>query len=383
MNIRKLNRLDTYMDKNKHLIPGASLLVEHNGKRVYEKVFGVDRKDSIYRLFSMTKPLTALAAMILYERGDLDLLSPVSDILPAFKNMKVASPNGIHDARHQIYVRDLLNMTSGIVKPGDYGEAGQSMNGIYREARIQRRSGILKSNVDVANKLAESYLMFEPGEGFHMGLNAEVLSAVIEQVSGERFSDFMRKYVFEPLHMSETNFYIDGDKAFRQSAMMMFDEKTGKVQRADANTLSKLEMEDPFSNPWIESGGNGLYSTMEDYAHFCEMLINKGSFHGKEIIGKKTYGFMTTNNLDMELEKNVAKIGKEGYGYGNYFFVMTDTIKNSSNGSKNLIEGFGEAGTYFMVDPQEELIIIFMQQIDGGLDKKFYRGLRQIVFGAV
>ena len=86
MNIRKLNRLDTYMDKNKHLIPGASLLVEHNGKRVYEKVFGVDRKDSIYRLFSMTKPLTALAAMILYERGDLDLLSPVSDILPAFKN---------------------------------------------------------------------------------------------------------------------------------------------------------------------------------------------------------------------------------------------------------------------------------------------------------
>ena len=383
MNIRKLNRLDALVEKQreKGALLGATMIVEHKGKRVYENTFEPDRPDSIYKIFSMTKPVTAVAAMMLYERGELDLMSKVSDYLPGYKNCKVVSSEGIRAAQNQITIRDLLNMTSGIVMSGDFGEAERLMSKIYKEARIQRESGILKSNVDICNKLSEAGVAFEPGETFRYGYSADILGGVIEVISGMKLSEFFKKEIFTPLNMEDTDFKIGEGKEFRQAVLFRRDKK-GKVVRAEDDVRRRLEMENPTRDPWWERGGAGLYSTAGDYAHFAQMLLNKGSYHGKELIGRRTMEFMTSPQLtDAQLLTNDFE-SCIGYNYGNLFRVLTDPAKAASNGSVGEFGWDGLAGTYFFVDPNEELIFIYMQQIAEGLDFSFLRGLKQIIYGA-
>ena len=383
MNIRKLNRLDALVEKqrDKGALLGATMIVEHKGKRVYENTFEPDRPDSIYKIFCMTKPVTAVAAMMLYERGELDLMSKVSDYLPGYKNCKVVSAEGIKPAQNQITIRDLLNMTSGIVMSGDFGEAERLMSKIYKEARIQRESGILKSNVDICNKLSEAGVAFEPGETFRYGYSADILGGVIEVISGMKLSEFFKKEIFTPLNMEDTDFKIGEGKEFRQAVLFRRDKK-GKVVRAEDDVRRRLEMENPTRDPWWERGGAGLYSTAGDYAHFAQMLLNKGSYHGKELIGRRTMEFMTSPQLtDAQLLTNDFE-SCIGYNYGNLFRVLTDPAKAASNGSIGEFGWDGLAGTYFFVDPNEELIFIYMQQIAEGLDFSFLRGLKQIIYGA-
>ena len=383
MNIKKLDRLNTLIEKQreKGLLQGATIVVEHKGRRVYENTYEPDRDDSIYKIFSMTKPITAVASMILYERGELDLMSKVSDYLPAFADCKVASPEGITKAQNPILIKDLLNMTSGIVYSDDFGEAERSMTKVYREAKTQRQSGILRSNIDVCNKLAEGYLAFEPGTGFRYGHSADIMAGVIEVITGKKYSDFLKKELFTPLNMEDTGFWIDESKAFRQAVLYRRD-KTGRVVRAEEDVKRRLEMENPTAMPWFEQGGGGLYSTANDYAHFAQMLLNRGSYHGKELIGKKTFEFMTTPQLTKEQLEYFDFDSCKGYNYGNYFRILSDTSLACSNGSIGEYGWDGLTGTYFFVDPTEELIFIYMQQIEGGLDYSFIRGLRQIVYGA-
>ena len=383
MNIRKLNRLDTLIEKERALgrLQGAVIIVEHKGKRVYENHYAPDRADSIYKIFSMTKPVTALAAMILYERGELDLMRKVSDYLPAYQSCKVVSSGGIRSAQTQITIRDLLNMTSGIVYSGDFGEAERLMTKIYKEARTQRSSGILKTNVDVCNKLAEAGIAFEPGTGFRYGHSADILGGVIEVISGEKLSEFFRKEIFTPLNMEDTDFKIGEGKDFRQ-AVLFRRNKNGRVVRAEDDVKRRMEMENPKSDPWFEMGGEGLYTTAGDYAHFAQLLLNKGAYHGKELIGRRTFEYMTSPQLT---EKQLETYDFEacvGYNYGNFFRILTDPSAACSNGSIGEYGWDGKAGSYFFVDPTEELIFIYMQQIEGGCDYSFIRGLRQIVYGA-
>ena len=385
MNIRKLGRLDNLIEsqREKGKLQGATILVEHNGKRVYENHYEPDREDSIYKIFSMTKPITAVAAMILFERGELDLMSKVSDYLPAFAECKIATPEGITKAANPITVKDLLNMTSGIVYSGDFGEAERSMTKIYKEAKTQRQSGILKSNVDVCNKLAEGYLAFEPGSGFRYGHSADIMAGVIEVITGKKYSEFLKKEIFTPLNMEDTDFRIDESKAFRQAVLYRRD-KTGRVVRAEDDVKRRMEMENPTAIPWFEMGGSGLYSTANDYAHFAQMLLNKGSYHGKELIGKKTLSFMTTPQLEKSVQEQFWDMnGCLGYNYGNYFRILTDPAMAASNGSIGEYGWDGKAGTYFFIDPSEELSVIYMQQIEGGCDYSFIRGIRQIVYGDI
>ncbi|MBQ8031041.1 MAG: serine hydrolase [Butyrivibrio sp.] len=329
----------------------------------------------------MTKPVTAVAAMMLYERGELDLMSKVSDYLPGYKNCKVVSSEGIKTAQNQITIRDLLNMTSGIVMSGDFGEAERLMSKIYKEARIQRESGILKSNVDICNKLAEAGVAFEPGETFRYGYSADILGGVIEVISGMKLSEFFKKEIFTPLNMEDTDFKIGEGKEFRQAVLFRRDKK-GKVVRAEDDVRRRLEMENPTKDPWWERGGAGLYSTAGDYAHFAQMLLNKGSYHGKELIGRRTMEFMTSPQLtDAQLLTNDFE-SCIGYNYGNLFRILADPAKAASNGSIGEFGWDGLAGTYFFVDPTEELIFIYMQQIAEGLDFSFLRGLKQIIYGA-
>lgn len=383
MNIRKLNRLDTLIEsqREKGALQGATILVEHKGKRVYEKTYEPDREDSIYKIFSMTKPITAVAAMILYERGQLDLMSKVSDYLPAFADCKVVSAEGIRNCQRPITIKDLLNMTSGIVYSGDFGEAERLMAKIYKEARAQSASGILKTNVDVCNKLAEAGVAFEPGEAFRYGHSADIMGGVIEVISGKKLSEFFKQEIFTPLNMEDTDFRIGEGKEFRQ-AVLYRRNKSGKVVRAEEDVKRRLEMENPTAEPWFEQAGSGLYSTANDYAHFAQMLLNKGSYHGKELIGRRTMEFMTTPQLNSAQLATLDSEACLGCNYGNYFRILTDPAVACSNGSVGEYGWDGKAGTYFFVDPNEELIVIYMQQIEGGCDYSFIRGIRQIVYGA-
>ena len=383
MNIRKLNRLDTLieMQREKGRLQGATILGEHKGKRVYENHYEPDREDSIYKIFSMTKPITAFAAMILYERGLLDPMSKVSDYLPAYADCKVVSSDGIKKARNEMTVKDLLNMTSGIVYAGDFGEAERLMAKIYKEARAQSESGILKTNVDVCNKLAEAGVAFEPGETFRYGHSADIMGGIIEVISGQKLSDFFKKEIFTPLNMEDTDFKIGEGKEFRQAVLYRRDKK-GKVVRAEEDVKRRMQMENPTAQPWFEQGGSGLYSTANDYAHFAQMLLNKGAYHGKELIGRKTFGYMTSPQLTPKQLQTLDFEACIGYNYGNYFRILQDPSMACSNGSIGEFGWDGKGGTYFFVDPEEELIVIYMQQIEGGCDYSFIRGLRQIVYGA-
>ncbi len=384
MNIRKLKYLDSLIEAQREAgkLQGATILVEHKGKRVYENHYEPDREDSIYKIFSMTKPVTAVAAMILYERGQLDIMSKVSDYLPAFKDVKVVSAEGIRKAANPITIKDILNMTSGIVNPGDFGEAERSMAKIFKEARTQRESGILKTNVDVCNKLAEAGVAFEPGETFRYGKGADIMGGIIEVITGMKYSEFLRKEIFLPLNMEDTDFRIGDGKEFRQAVLYRRDKK-GKVVRAEDDVKRRMEMENPTAEPWFEQGGAGLYSTANDYAHFAQMLLNKGSYHGKELIGKKTLAYMTSPQLSEKQLETMDFEGNLGYNYGNFFRILADPSKACSNGSIGEYGWDGKGGTYFFVDPTEELIFIYMQQIEGGCDYSFIRGLRQIVYGAI
>ncbi len=383
MNIRKLNRLDTLIERERSrgALQGAAIVVEHKGKRVYENHYEPDREDSIYKIFSMTKPITAVAAMMLYESGELDLMKSISEYLPGYRDCKVVSSEGIRKAQNQIKIKDLLNMTSGIVYSGDFGEAERLMTKIYREARAQSESGILKTNADICNKLAEAGVAFEPGEAFRYGHSADILGGVIEVVSGMKLSDFFKERIFGPLNMEDTDFKIGEGKEFRQAVLYRRDKK-GKVVRAEEDVRRRLEMETPGRDPWFEKGGSGLYSTTADYARFAQFLLNKGSYHGKEFIGRRTMEFMVTPQLTDAQLKTLDLESCRGYSYGNYFRILTDPALACSNGSVGEYGWDGAGGSYFFVDPNEELIFIYMQQIEGGCDYSFIRGLKQIVYGA-
>jgi len=263
-----------------------------------------------------------------------------------------------------------------------FGEAERLMSKVWKEARTQRESGILKSNVDVCNKLSEAGIAFEPGEAFRYGQSADIMGGVIEVISGMKYSEFLKKEIFTPLNMEDTDFKIGEGKEFRQAVLYRRD-KSGRAVRAEDDVRRRLQMENPTREPWFEQGGSGLYSTANDYAHFAQMLLNRGSYHGKELIGKKTMEFMVTPQLT-DLQRQTFDLEScKGYNYGNYFRVLTDPAAGCSNGSIGEYGWEGKAGSYFFVDPTEELIFIYMQQIEGGYDHSFLRGLKQIVYGAI
>ncbi len=200
-------------------------------------------------------------------------------------------------------------------------------------------------------------------------------------ISGMKLSEFFKKEIFTPLNMEDTDFKIGEGKEFRQAVLYRRDKK-GKVVRAEDDVRRRLEMETPGRDPWFEKGGSGLYSTTADYARFAQMLLNKGSYHGKELIGRRTMEFMVSPQLNATQLQSYDFEACIGYNYGNYFRILTDPAMACSNGSIGEFGWDGKAGTYFFVDPNEELIFIYMQQIEGGCDYSFIRGLKQIVYGA-
>lgn len=385
MNQGQLKQLDALFEREmrEERIKGASLIVEHKGKTEFRNVYGSDREDSIYKVFSMTKPITTVAFMLLYERGLVDIFEPVSKYLKGYEHMQVATTRGLVDADKPITLKHLLNMTSGLVYPGEGSEPERIMDELYHELHEKAVQGAGMTNLDIINALGSVPLLFQPGEKWHYGISADVIAGVVEAVTGVPYGEFLQKEIFKPLEMKDTGFYVKEAEYHRLAQMYSRIDEKGHLRESDEKAYAWLNMYAPTKQPYIESGGGGLYSTLEDYNHFVQMLASGGIYQGKRLLGRKTVDYISQNQLTPTQEKSVDFDSMVGYGYGNFMRVMKDPAMAGSNGSVGEYGWDGLPGTYFFIDPGEELTLVYMQQIEQGGDQELRRKMRQIIYAAL
>jgi CubicO group peptidase (beta-lactamase class C family) len=349
-----------YVDDNK--LAGILTVVARYGKIAHFECVGMMDKeagkpmkpDTIFRIYSMSKPITSVAVMMLYEEGHFLLTDPVSKFIPEFKNLKVfvkETESGLElaDVEHEMTIWNLLTHTSGLT----YGFFGESpVDLMYRKAVA---SGI-KDLKEMIQKLSELPLLYQPGSAWNYSVSTDVLSYLVEVVSGQPFDVFLKERIFKPLGMVDTDFYVPAEKLGRFAANYGTAEGGG-IKVIDAPTTSQYSKPATFF-----PGGSGLVSTAADYMRFCQMLLNKGELDGTRLLGRKTVEFMMMNHLPEEFRVFELKGSGFGLGFGLGFGVTKDIIQTKSLGSEGLFGWVGAANTRFWIDPKEEIIGLFMNQ---------------------
>ncbi len=337
--------------------------------------------NTIFRCFSMTKPITSVAVLILMERGIIDLYSPVSEYLPEFAvaNMKVMDGEDVVPAKKEILVRDLMDMTAGTVYPDLGDEAGRKMALLYDTISGEQDMGVKPGTMDFIRRIALQPLAFEPGTHWRYGTEADILGAVVEAASGMRFGDFLQKEIFDPLGMKDTAFYVPEEKKKRFAQIYRVVEPG--VFALD--TEKHLGMEGYDEKPAFESGGAGLVSTVEDYGKFAMMLANGGTYDGVRILSPYTVEFMGTNQLDAQCRKDLTWETLRGYGYGNLCRVVDTPQCTGCSVQLGAFGWDGWTGNYFLIDPVENMVIMYVIQKCDGTDDKLVRKLLNTVYGAL
>lgn len=347
---------------------GVEVLVRQNDQ---EQFFGqsgfADREEkkpvcrnTIFRLYSMTKPITAAAAMILMEQGKLDLAQPVSDFLPGFASLMVEKAGAFVPAETPVTVKHLLNMTSGLTYGDEKTKAGR-MTSAYVEECIQRMHTKQEvSTWEFANHMGTIPLAFEPDTSWCYGLSADVLGAVIEQAAGMRLGEFLKKYLFSPLGMEDTDFWVPREKQCRLATAY---EPVGRGKMVPY-TGDNLAVSNKMQNrPAFESGGAGLSSTIDDYARFAQMLLNGGEYKGTRILRPGTVRYLTHGSLtDVQQRAMRRWIGLEGYTYSNLMRRMADPFGAAVFAREGEYGWDGWLGCYFANFPKEQMTILLMQQ---------------------
>lgn len=355
--------LQQYVD-NGELVGVVSMLARR-GEVVHFEEFGALNKntgqalesDSIFRIYSMTKPITTLAVMMLYEEGKLQLNDPVARYLPAFSDVRVAGPGGsMVPPQRPMTIQMLMTHSAGLT----YGVFGDTM--IDRQYRDN--SVMTSPDLDVfIERLGQIPLQYQPGTRFHYSVATDVLGAVVEAVSGQSLGEFFQERIFGPLEMDDTFFQVPADKLNRFGTNHTFDPQSGQLVVSDAPGSSNFVNRQTF-----ESGGGGLLSTAEDYMKFSQMVLNGGELDGVRIIGNKTLEYMTQNHLPGIFGDNGAHAPDtlpgfvNGTGFGLGFAVIEDPTAAGGIGSKGEYYWGGAAGTIFWIDPVEELIGVVMIQ---------------------
>ena len=363
-------------------IPGAVALVARKGKLAYLEAFGSrdrDAKapmqtDSIFRIASMTKPFTSVALMMLVEEGKVALWDPVSRYLPEFKDQVVGMERV--PVQRPITVLDLMRHTAGLTY-GDSAADADPVQRAYAEAKVADRDQTMPEFIA---KLARMPLMYQPGTHWEYSHAVDVQGRIVEVVSGMDLDSFVRARISQPLGLSDTGYWASADKAGR-FAYPQVDPATGKKQAVP----------DPGQQPKWYSGGGGMVSTAMDYARFAQMLLDGGQAGETRILSRKTVELMTADHLPpgTEFSPNIyARFGGlaptpvVGQGFGLGFAVRTSEGRNPTPGSVGDYFWGGAYGTYFWIDPKEQMFAVLMLQ--GPSDRLAYRyGMRQLVYGAL
>lgn len=361
------------------LLKGGELYAGASGYADLEKKIPMKR-DTIFRLFSLTKPITSAAVMLLAERGLLELSDPLSRYLPQFAGMQVwKGPGRIEKASREITLWDLMNMLSGITGPGGVTEPGLEMEKIYRELIGRRLCGERVDTQEYLRRIAEVPLLNQPGEKWMYGLSADVLGGVVEIVSDMRFGDFLQKELFTPLDMPDTGFFVPVEKRGRLAQIYQWNAEGQRLLPYTGCFLGEYYGEDVA----FESGGAGLASTVDDYSHFACMMLQKGSWKGRRILGKRTVEFMTQNRLSPAQLADFNWDALRGYGYGCLMRVLTDQTALRANASPGEYGWDGWTGTYVSMSPADELAVLYFIQRCGAGTTEAVRKIRAASYGMV
>jgi CubicO group peptidase (beta-lactamase class C family) len=362
---------------DKGTLPGATVMVARKGQIGWFDAIGrqspADSRpmahDTMFRIFSMTKPIVSVGIMMLVEDGQLLLAEPVAKFIPEFAKQKVGVENHgkleLVDVERPMTVQDLLRHTSGIT----YDHTGNGMvQQLYRESRLRSRK---ITNAEHAAMVAELPLVCQPGAEWNYSRSTDILGRIIEVVSGKTLGAYLTERILAPLQMAETAFFTGEENATRLAEAFPIDPWSGE----DVKLFNILE------KPAMESGGGGLVSTTMDYARFCQMLVNKGSLDGERIIGRKTLELMASDHLSPHV-KIKGDLVPAGHGFGLGFAVRRQAGIAPFLGSAGQFFWSGMAGTFFWIDPQEDLFAVFMMQGPG--QRQYTRTLvRDLVYAAV
>ncbi len=372
-------------------IPGAVVLVARNGQIAYFESFGVQdpatgkkmSRDAIFRAYSMTKPWVSVAAMILMEEGRIQLTDPVSKYLPSFKDLKVSVQQKdpatgqvtttIVPAEREPTIQDLLRHTSGLAY--DF----VTRNAAVREAYVKEGLSALGPeffaipSAEIVEKLARAPLAYQPGSAWEYSLATDLLGRVIEAVTNVRLSAFLEERLFRPLQITDSGFWVPNEKLGRVAQPFAKDPATGKENR----------LLDPAIEPKNDSGGAGGLTTAVDYFRFAQMMLNGGELEGKRIISPGTVALMTSDHLGAIPPSFVSPggllMGVPGYTFGLGFAVRQGPGIAGVPGSAGEYMWAGAAGTFFWVDPKEQLVAVFMTQAPGPTRASYRRLIKQLV----
>jgi len=364
-------------DIDKGTIPGVTMMVARRGQIGWFDALGKQdpagtapmARNTLFRIFSMTKPIVSIGIMMLLEEGLFLLNDPVSKYIPEFSNQKVGVENNgkleLVPLARPITIQDLLRHTSGIT----YEHTGNGpVHQMYQQSRVRSRK---ISNAEHAALVASLPLICQPGTEWNYSRSTDILGRLIEVVSGQTLGAFLTDRVLAPLQMAETAFHTGSENAHRLAEPFPIDPWTGE----------KVQLFNMLDKPAIESGGGGLVSSTMDYARFCQMLLNGGVLDGVRIIGRKTLQLMASDHLGSSV-KLVSPMLPPGHSFGLGFAVRTLDGMAPFAGSVGQFFWSGIAGTFFWIDPKEELFAVFMSQGPG--QREYFRTLvRSLVYAAV
>jgi len=369
-----------YIDQGK--LAGTLTLVARNGKIAYLNAQGMQDKeagkpmteDTIFRIYSMSKPVTAVAAMTLWEQGKFHMFDPISKYLPEFADMKVyVSGSGdemvVEDAASPIRIIDLFMHTSGL----SYGFSNSEVDKLYQQM-FSKPDELNRDNIIA--KLIAMPLTHQPGTAWNYGVSTDVIGFLVEKLSGKKLGEYMQEAIFTPLGMKDTGFYVPADKVDRLTQIYTADRKTGKTI-----VMENEPVGDFMSDPDIHNAGGGLVSTMQDYFTFAQMMLNGGEINGVRILGRKTVEYMSSNHLPNNLIPFNAD--SQGEGYGLAMSVTVDPGMSGFMSSKGNFGWGGAASTYFRVDPQEKIIMISMAQFVPIGFHRYHDDFRNLVYQAL
>jgi CubicO group peptidase (beta-lactamase class C family) len=396
LSAQRIDRVGAWMERQvaSGRLAGVEVMINRRGRTAFHRCHGrrdlargADATpDTIYRIYSMTKPLTAVAAMMLYEEGRFQLDDPISRFLPEFAGQRVFIGGGYgsvmtEPARRDITFRDLLTHTSGLT----YGFIQATpVDAMYRTQKLEL-PGAEEPLADLIARLAKAPLIAQPGAEWNYSVAIDVLGHLVAVISGQPFEAYLRERVIRPLGMVDTDFFVPSDKVSRFAAN--YDKgPDGRPRLIDDPETSRF-----LTPPKAPSGGGGLVGTARDYMSFCQMLLERGA-HGPEggqerLLGRKTVELMTMNHLDGDMaamgQPRFAESNYHGIGFGLGFSVTIDPARAQIIGSPGEFAWGGMASTAFWVDPREDLAVVMMTQLTPSSTYPIRRELRVLTYQAI